>query len=281
MEVSIDNRNKNDDNHWARQLGKAPAKSEEKLLHLVNFMKATKEPPVKTNFWPKRSAFPRRSFGNLILGDCTRAKQAIAAMRMERIEVKQTPKITDEEVIRVYTDMENRLYGGGDNGAFEIDALNEWRRPETTFKDTKGRPLTIDAFISVDQRNLTAWKLAMATAGAHGLAVCFNLPLAWSSISSKFWDIPDGKRPIGIYLPGSWGGHSMWAIDYDEKGVYLESTWEEPVGLITWRAFAAYCDESYLVIDSLDSWRKKASAKNLNLKGIKEAVNDVSSFKIK
>jgi hypothetical protein len=75
------------------------------------FAVAPKKLPRATNFWSRRSTFPIRTFGNTEHNDCTRAKQAIASMRMERIETTRTPRITDQEVIRVYQDMSERLYG--------------------------------------------------------------------------------------------------------------------------------------------------------------------------
>jgi hypothetical protein len=268
------------------RLGKAPALSMPKMLHLSSFADTEKEPPVATKFWTKRAKFPLRHFGNRRYGDCTRASQALLAMRMERIETRSTPVITDEEVIRVYKEATARYFYvdwdkdpvGADTGMFEVWALDDWRRPELTFKDTKGRPLTIDAYTRINQANIKEVKNALWLSGAHGIKVCFNLPLAWQSNPSGIWDIPEDQQPVGPYLPGSWGGHSMAAVDYDEKYVYLPSSWAFPDGKITWRAFLIYCDEAYMVIDSIDAWKKK---KAIDVMGIKKAVNLVSSYQIK
>jgi hypothetical protein len=262
------------------RLGGTVPKGDTRLLHLSNYTDLTKTPPDKTNFWPKRTAFKPRSFGNIDLGDCTRAKQAWAILRMERLEQKSTVDITDEEVIHQYTVMENDLYGGGDQGAFEMDALNYWRREDKTIRDTKGRPYTIDAFTNVNQKNIVEFKNSLALSAAHGLAVTFALPFNWSENPEGTWDLPDGQQPIGPWQPGSWGYHSMLAIDYDSKGVYLDSTWNLPVGLITWKAFATYSSECYSFIDSIDKWRK-TKGKLVDLDGLKKDVNRVSSVKIK
>lgn len=267
------------------RLGKLPAKSSMKALFLSDFAQVIDKAvvlPKETNFWARRSSFPVRTFGNTKYGSCTRSKQAVAAMRMERLETRQTPEITDEEVIRVYVDMSRRLYGGGDNGAYEIDALSEWRKPDLTFRDTKGRPLTIDAFLKVNHSDINAVKEAIHLSGAHGLAVCLNLPLAWSKVHPPNpWDLPEGQPMIGEYMPGSWGGHSMFSSDYDERGLYVEHTWGMPRQLVTWRAAAAYMDESFMFIDSLNSWRKRHRLPLKVSEAIKEAVNSVSSQKIK
>lgn len=266
-----------------KQLGRLPTKSDTRALMFARFAVEPKVLPKRTHFWPRRASFPIRSFGNRQMGCCTRAKQAIAAMRMERLETRRTPEISDEEVIRVYQDMSNRLYGGGDNGAYETDALSEWRRPELTFKDSKGRALTIDAFLRLNPADHTEVKAALATAKAHGIEICLNLPSAFRDIDPPAdWDIPEGEPLIGDWLPGSWGGHSMHARDYDEVGIWLNHTWDIVDQRITWRAAAAYLDEAHFVIDSFDFWRtKKPEAKRLiDFAGIKKAVNHVSSQKI-
>lgn len=266
-----------------KKLGRLPSVSDTRALMFSRFAAAPRKLPKATNFWSTRSAFPVRTFGNIAWGDCTRAKQAIAAMRMERIETTRTPKITDGEVIRVYRDMSERLYGGGDNGAFETDALSEWRKPPFTFRDTSGRALTIDVFTRINASDHDELRTALWTAGAHGIAICVNLPSAFRSIDPPAsWDIPEGIAPIGKWLPGSWGGHSMWARDYDEDGIWLVHTWGLRDQRLTWRAAAIYLDEAHLVIDSFDYWRtKKPKADRfIDFKALRKAVNRVSSQKI-
>jgi hypothetical protein len=207
-------------------------------------------------------------------------------MRMERIETRNTPALADEEIIRVYLEMTRELYGGGDTGAYETDALSRWRRPEHTFRDTKGRALTIDAYVRINHSDHQELRAALWASETHGIAVCLNLPEAFRRINAPAqWDIPDGQAPIGDWMPGSWqggGGHSMWARDYDEDGIWLVHTWNLRDQLITWRAAALYVDEAHLVIDSLDYWRerKPRAARYLDLPGIHAAVNRVSSQKI-
>jgi hypothetical protein len=266
-----------------RRLGKSPSKSDTKLLQMSKY--TVGDAPAVYDFWSSRAPFPLRTFGNTQYGDCTKASQALLAMRMERIETRQTPSISDTEIINNYFAMTARLYGGGDTGAYEIDALNEWRRPDLTFRDIYKRPLTIDAYTRINQSNIQEVKNALYLAGAKGIKVCFSLPYAWATRNDMVWDIPAGQQPIGQYLPGSWGGHSMTAIArYDTEWLYLPSSWGYPDGKISWRAFAIYCDEAYLVIDSVDSWRKKqigGQLVNINLTALVSDVNSVSDQKIK
>jgi hypothetical protein len=176
--------------------------------------------------------------------------------------------------------MTQRLYGGGDTGAFEIDALNNWRNKDTTFRDSKDHPYTIDAFTRVNNASIDEMKQALFLSGSHGMKVCFNLPLAWSR--TNVWDIPEGQQPVGDYLPGSWGGHSMWAdAHWDENFVWLPSTWNMADGKVSWKALMIYCDEAHIVFDSINEWKKKPVAKVIDFKKLVADVNMVSSQKIK
>jgi hypothetical protein len=87
-------------------------------------------------------------------------------------------------------------------------------------------------------------------------------------------------------MPGTWGGHSLWANGYNAKGIILDHTWGFVNNILSWGAAAAYLDEAHLVIDSVDAWRKKASPSD-HLRSIKKqidavvaAVNEVSAIQI-
>jgi hypothetical protein len=175
-------------------LGKKPAKSTRSALLFADYLKTDVAPPPKYNYWAKRAKFPDRSFGNTTVGDCTIASQAVAAMRMERIETKSTPKITDDAVLKAYYDLTGRLYGGGDTGAYETDALDNMRRADQTFRDTKGRPITIEAYTRINQYNQDEIKRALSINAGHVVKLCFNLPLAFERmLPSKVLDVPKGQ----------------------------------------------------------------------------------------
>jgi hypothetical protein len=260
-----------------RRLGKAPAKAGPRALLFANYV-APIVIPKATEFWHKRTKFPLESYGNKEYGCCTIASQALFTMKMERLEQRRTIDIADEEVIRVYLAMTARLYGGGDSGAFEEDALDNWRKPDLSFRDSKGRPYTIDAYTKINHTNIMEIKKAIYTSGGHGIKLCFNLPWAWSS--TYRWDAPDNGILTGDWVPGSWGGHSMCsAFDYDENGIWVDHTWEVEPGYVTNAGLAAYCDEAHMVIDSVNNWKKKSSL--LDIPSLVSDVNMVSSQKIK
>jgi hypothetical protein len=266
------------------KLGRLPSRSSVKALHLADFLpdhpQDMADPPKKTNFWSKRKNFSSESWGNKNHGCCTIAKQANMFRRLERLERRQTITITEQEVLAKYYAMTEVLYGGGDTGAYETDALSRSRRSDQCLCDSRGHHLLIDAYVRVDAFDHGAVRRAMALAGAHGLAVCISLPTAFSTrLPPDDWDIPETQPAIGIWRPGSWGGHSMWAVDYDEIGIWLEHTWELPLQRLSWRAAAYYMDEVHVVIDSVNAWKKRLKQK-LDVAGIVDAVNAVSSTKI-
>lgn len=265
-----------------RYLGRLPATSSRKALQFSDFFRFLKL-PATSNSWAKRQPIPIRSFGNDRYGDCTIAKQAVASTRFERLEQRKTITISDAEVIRVYLEMTSRLYGGGDTGAFETDALDNWRNPDLTFKDTDGHPYTIDAYLALNAKNQDEVKAAIALSAAKGIAVCFNLPSAIQGHDERWEAPPKGQSPIGPWLPGSWGGHSVNCYGYTADGLLLDMTWDIPPLIATWDFAAIYMDEAHLIIDSVDSWRHmtgRAGIGTLKLKQVVDAVNDVSSHKI-
>lgn len=275
-----------------KRLGKKPPIAGPKALFLSMFAQAPDGPelaiPPVSDFWKRRAEFPLRTYGNRTNGCCTRASQAMFATRMERIETRRTINIDDAELLRVYYAMTARLYGGGDTGAYESDALDEWRRPDLTFRDAKGRPYTIDAYVRVNPANRRELMQAIHASGAKGIKICFALPAAWAAADPPaVWDAPPDGRFVGEWQPNTWGGHSMYADAYSAAGIRVVHTWYESGDLnadeqiVTWAAVAAYSDEAYLVIDSIDEWRRapNVSAAGVNVPAIAAAVNAVSSVK--
>lgn len=268
-----------------KRTGALPAKSSPKALLFAKYLRAVKL-PAESNYWKKRAEFPARTFGNAGadgVGDCTRASQALAAMRLERIETKRTVNIADDEVRRVYFAMTERLYGGGDVGAYETDALDEWRRPDLTFRDTHMRPLTIDAYTRVNHLDLDEVRSAIHLSGTKGIKLCLNLPAAFLRIDPPApWDIPAGQPLVGDWLPQY--GHSLFVDAYSREGVRLVSSWYEGKGaldeqLLTWAAFAVYTTEVHSVVDSMNSWKKQTGKSFATAKLVKD-VQAVSSTPI-
>jgi hypothetical protein len=266
-------------------LGRIQPRSDPRTLMLRAFAPAmANPPPTFTHFWTRRANFSNESWGNRAVGDCTLASQCNLFRLFERLERGRTVVINPQEVIDKYFQMTQDLYGGGDTGAYEEDALNRSRSEDTCMRDASGHPLLIDAYVRVDPKDIDAVKWALAMSAGHGIKICFNLPLAWSGIDPPaMWDVPEGQPLTGEWEPGSWGGHSMTAQEYNSTGLLLPSTWEQPPQWVTWRGVAAFADECHVVIDRKDDWLKRPIVKRggLDLAGIVKAVNKVSRTKIK
>jgi hypothetical protein len=130
----------------------------------------------------------------------------------------------------------------------------------------------------VNYRSIEEIKKAIFMSGSKGIKMCFYLPSAWSN--TYRWDIPEGQLPLGQWEPGSWGGHSMMVSGYTKEGLILPHTWGVPDGFVTWRGVLQYADEAYMVIDSVNEWKKKKNSELINLDALTSAVNEVSSQKI-
>lgn len=279
-----------------KRLGKLPAKGDVRTLMFARFVQLDRI-PTAYNPWKRRTPFMPRTFGNNAEGCCTKASQALAAMRFERLETKRTVGISDAEIHRVYREGVRRHYGTDeDMGMYELDALSDFRRPEHTFRDAAGHPITIDAFAAVNPRSNDEVRAAIALSGKWGIKICLNLPIAFARIDPPYpWDVPKDQPLTGEWMPGSWGGHSLFVDRYNANGVTMVHSWYEGQGIpksqwpvdeqvITWTALSAYCDESYWLVDSVDFWRKRATAKEkraVDVSGIVKAVNKVSRHKIK
>jgi hypothetical protein len=276
-----------------KRLGKLPARSSPKQLHFGEFLRESVSPsdfpPISTRFWDSRSRFPARTFGNTDNGCCTIASQAVAAMRMERLEGNASFAVTTQAVLDTYYALTQREYGGGDTGAYETDALDNWRKPDLTFRDTKGRPHTIDAYLRVNQADLIEVRRAIAFSRVHGVKACFALPLGFASINPpEPWDVPTNGADLRTWMPNGWGGHSTFlGADYSVRGVDINQTWYEGkaevswgIQLITWKAFSMYCDEMYIVVDSVNQWARRGLLDTKQAGTLVEMVNSVSSHKL-
>jgi hypothetical protein len=276
----------------ALRLGRLPAKTKRSALRFDSFFSYLTIPKEST-IWKFRKPLPLRSYGNgpggAALGCCTIAKQVVAAQRLEALETggRRTIHVTVEEIARVYLAMTAELYGGGDTGAYETDALDNWRNPDKTFRATDGRIYPIAAYLKIDHTNPDEMKAAIALSGAKGIAICANLPRAYDRAGRTppaTWDLPKGQPLVGEWMAGSWGGHSLWNPMYTALGLIPDHTWDNtPQNLFLWDAVLAYVDEAHMVIDSMNSWRtltKGSSVGRFDLGGVRDAVNAISSIQI-
>jgi len=170
------------------------------------------------------------------IGDCT---IAAAGHLIEdwTANVSGRPKILpDGDIIAAYSAITgyDPVTGKNDNGAVEIDVLNYWRQ-------TGIGGDTIGAFVALELKNHSHICDAVYLFG--GCYIGLALPV--SAQTQVVWSVPPGGA-VGTGAPGSWGGHAVPVVAYDERELTVV-TWGA-LKRITWGYWEAYCDEAYAIV---------------------------------
>lgn len=179
------------------------------------------------------------TFGNDRYGDCVFASEGHAIVTHERASSQHELPLNDEQILVAYSLVTGfrREDPSTDNGAYEIDGLNNWRQRGLGVERDYSHHM-LKAFAAVEWTNHEQVKLAHYVFG--GVKVCAGLPLA--AQDQDVWDVSEGARAEW----GSWGGHSMYSFAYDEEGLEVW-TWGRPQKM-TWAWVDKYVDESYALI---------------------------------
>lgn len=233
------------------KLGKAPVKKDLRNLLLADIFAAVLPPiPVAYDFdeRPGASKIPERTFSNLKYGDCVIAARAHQTLRLEYAEHNKVIGCSEQAVVKEYF----KETGGEDSGLYMLDSLKLWRSVGwyTTVGPLKyfTGPHKIHAFAQV------AGTQAYIKAAIYLLTgVQLGLDMPWSAYDQttqgKTWEVTSGPDS----MPGSWGGHAVTAIAYNQIGVQC-ITWGKKQWM-TWDFLFKYCDEAYAVVDEQDFLR--------------------------
>lgn len=181
-------------------------------------------------------------FANDNYGDCTFASNGHRIITQERaVGQGREIQLTDADVLAGYSAVTgfDPKTGRNDNGAYMLDVAN-YLRHQGLGKEKDGTPHTVTAYIEVGRRTEYA-RAGMLLFGGLWLGVW----LPWSAASQEVWDVPP-QGPVGDGQPGSWGGHAIYAIGYDEEGLFFY-TWGHLMKM-TWAFFQTYVDESYVFV---------------------------------
>jgi hypothetical protein len=145
--------------------------------------------------------------------------------------------VTDADVLAAYTAVGgyNPADPSTDQGAAIIDVLNYWRRTGIA-----GHKIT--AFMGMAAVNHTHVLQAISLFG--GVDIGVQLPAAVQDTGNR-WPAPtDPADPA--WAPGSWGGHSVHAVDYNPEGVTVV-TWGE-LTTVDWTFWDLYLDECWAIV---------------------------------
>lgn len=121
-----------------------------------------------------------------------------------------------------------------DSGGIELDVLNNWQK-----NGFFGHIL--NAFAVVNVSNIQEVQQAINLFG--GLYIGINLPV--TAQTQTVWDSEYSQTNVNSY-PGSWGGHCVYVVGYDQSGITC-ITWGE-LKKMTYAFWSEYVDEAYALI---------------------------------
>jgi hypothetical protein len=223
-----------------RKLGRLPPRHDPRTLMLASYVSPELPPAPASCAWSgKVNGWPMMA--NDRLGDC-----AIAAPGHQieawtaNVGMQFTP--SDQEIVAAYSAVSgyDPATGANDAGCVELDVLNYWRT--TGIAGHK-----IGAFVAIEPGNHTQVREAAWLFG--GVYVGLSLPLA--AQRQQVWSAPFNPlvaQFFPAYQPGSWGGHAVYIVDYDARGLTC-ITWGAPKRM-TWAFLDTYCEEAWGILSS-------------------------------
>jgi hypothetical protein len=242
-------------------LGKLPSRVDPRTLSLTRYLdrEVLPAPPPELDLSDRVFSWPM--YGNDRVGDCTTAAAAhmveawTAASSGDAVEVSEAAVLEAFDAVKLVDPVT------GEEGAVELDVLKLWRSA-----GIGGHRIGAFARVARDDRDLVltgAWLFG-------GLYVGLQLPLRASD--QEVWDWTG--RLDGPDAPGSWGGHAVDVVAYDEGGLTVV-TWGA-LKRMTWAFWGRYCDEAWCVL-SVDYLRDGHSPQGFDLEALQHDLALVTS----
>jgi hypothetical protein len=220
------------------KLGKLPKKHDPRTLRLARYVQAMAPPPDAANY----SAIP--GLGMMLndnLGDCVCAGYGHAVQQWNLLaghpfDPADSDVLTSYEAIGKYVpdDPLNPQTNATDQGCDMLTACQYWRA-------TGMAGHTVDSFASLGEETPIAEALIRQSIYLFGNSY-FGFAMPVSAQNQTIWDVvPDPGD--GSAAAGSWGGHCVLAVAYDDEGITVFS-WGA-VYKVTWAFVETYADEAY------------------------------------
>lgn len=214
------------------KLGKKPARHDMRVKALSLYTKELTSAPASVDWSPRLSDLGMMM--NDQLGDCTCAAIGHLIQTWTAVAGQQYVP-SDQDVLQLYEQAcgYDPSDPTTDGGGIEQEVLQYWHRNGTIMGDHG-----LDAFVTVEPRNHPSIKNAVWLLGGAYIGVL--LPVTVQGQSE--WNVPPGG-PNGDGIPGSWGGHAVPVIGYDDRGLTF-ITWGA-LARMSWSFWDIYCDEAY------------------------------------
>lgn len=216
------------------KLGKKAARVDSRTLKMAKYLKGLELPPlpvaaawsVGVKNWPMDM--------NDQIGDCTIAgavhlQQLWTAMASDEVVAADDKVLSAYEAVSGY----NPSDPSTDQGADLLTVLNYWRNT-----GINGRKIL--AYVQIDPKNIMHVQYGIHLFG--GLYCGVQLPLT-AQTQSRWVIVPAAG---GQADPGSWGGHCIPLVDYDQTELTCV-TWGSKIDMdYDW--WKMYADEAYAII---------------------------------
>ncbi len=224
------------------KLGKRPPRLDPRTFKLERYTAALPPAPPGVYYQGHVAMWPMML--NDSLGDCVCAASGhMIEQWTTYVGAPFTP--TDDEILKAYEVIGGYVPGdpSTDNGCDMLTALNTWRlsgiagHQITAFASILG---TVSGDPIPRASIMENLKLSVLMFGNCYLGLALPLSVQWA----PSWHIDDSDAAAAA--PGSWGGHCVPAVGYDEETITVV-TWGGLLNM-SWNFFLRYCDEGYAVL---------------------------------
>ena len=217
-----------------RHLGKRAPRLDRRTFKLERYLPITfpKAPPVK-DWYSSVPSWPMML--NDELGDCTCAAAGHMIGQWTSYAGGEVV-MPDAAILKAYEAVSGYIPGQPqtDNGAVMLDVLNYWRQV-----GIGGHK--IGAFAAVPLQHFNLIRTAVSMLGSVYLGI--QLPLSVQGATR--WEVPP-EGPTGDGSPGSWGGHCIPIVGYDQDWWYVV-TWGQVLKMKS-TFLIDYADEAYVCL---------------------------------
>lgn len=254
-------------------MGALPPKMDPRNLMTLRYMDTSKSPPPEYDY-EKRFKSKFSPYRGQTMGSCTISSQAEYTRRIEYPRrFGRDLYIPDDMVDNRYIDLSNRLYGGGDNGAYELDAVKDFvsggfrnvqatKRSKWTYK--------IDGFAGVNPLDIETLKIAIATFKV--IKICFAVHANMYHSSPTSVVVWDPNSPIVGY-------HSMITDGYSDsvRTIFVPHTWSRPRQEFSYDYVLNAATEAYTLIDAKNIKEDPQMSKMFDIKAFNKDLKEVKA----